>query len=208
MPVIPAGAANSDPVSAIETVRRTAARFDAMKTSGEALVCALWARLGTACLPEAIARAVFNWLCSRCTLVLSNVPGPTAAITVAGARVRDVVFWVPQRAVSVRRARARVVHASPRAASRRAATAALLLLLLHPCYLLHTLARRQLSDAAAAPRARVQNIGLGIGLFSYNGRVCGGISADAAILREPARMLEAMREEFEALRAEVRAKRA
>jgi diacylglycerol O-acyltransferase len=45
--------------------------------------------------PSAVARRVTEFFTSKTIGQLSNVPGPRVAVTMAGARVRSVLGWVP-----------------------------------------------------------------------------------------------------------------
>jgi diacylglycerol O-acyltransferase len=47
-------------------------------------------------LPSPLQQLAVNLLGASASAVVTNVPGPRGAIEVAGHRVQDVVFWVPQ----------------------------------------------------------------------------------------------------------------
>ena len=49
-------------------------------------------------LPPPVSRRMIDFYADKCTCVLTNVPGPTEPMYLAGCRVDDVMFWVPQRA--------------------------------------------------------------------------------------------------------------
>ncbi len=49
-------------------------------------------------LPPAVSRFLIDFLASKCTAVLTNVPGPQMPVYVTGRRLRAMLFWVPQRA--------------------------------------------------------------------------------------------------------------
>jgi hypothetical protein len=45
-----------------------------------------------------VSRGLIDFLANKCTAVVTNVPGPQREISLAGRRVRSMMFWVPQRA--------------------------------------------------------------------------------------------------------------
>lgn len=49
-------------------------------------------------LPGRWSAALLDYLADKCTCVLTNVPGPARTISLGGRPVRDLMFWVPQRA--------------------------------------------------------------------------------------------------------------
>ena len=66
-----------------------------LKTSYEpAVTLGLFAALGY--LPKIVQDQLSDILASRATAVMTNVPGPTEPLTVAGSRLRQMLFWVPQ----------------------------------------------------------------------------------------------------------------
>jgi len=68
-----------------------------LKTSYEpAVTLGVFAALGY--LPKIVQEQLFDLLASRMTAVMTNVPGPTEPLTVAGSRLRQMLFWVPQSA--------------------------------------------------------------------------------------------------------------
>lgn len=70
-------------------------RMEALKATNEAPVTlGLISALGYA--PGAVQQRFFDLLLSRASAVMSNVPGPQHALYLAGARVRQLMFWVPQ----------------------------------------------------------------------------------------------------------------
>lgn len=89
-------------------------------------------------LPVAWEKSLVNHLAGKSAAVVSNLPGPQQALTIAGARLANLVFWPPQTA----------------------------------------------------------GIGVGIGLFSYDGRVTVGISADTALIKDPARIVALFEDEL------------
>jgi len=66
-----------------------------LKTSYEpAVTLGVFAALGY--LPKIVQDQLFDLLASRMTAVMTNVPGPPEPLAVAGSRLRQVLFWVPQ----------------------------------------------------------------------------------------------------------------
>lgn len=49
-------------------------------------------------LPKFLSQALVDFYASKCSAVMSNVPGPQEPLTIAGSKVRSMLFWVPQRA--------------------------------------------------------------------------------------------------------------
>lgn len=87
---LPVGEAN--PVLRLHEVRR---RMQELKDSHEALVTlGLQAGLGYA--PRLVQEQMFDLLLGRATAVMTNVPGPQWELRLAGAPIREVIFWVPQ----------------------------------------------------------------------------------------------------------------
>ncbi len=81
----------------LEILKETKQRMDFIKTSGEPIVNALTLRYCMARLPNWITRPMFDMLSDKCTLVLSNVPGPQKKLVLAGKPIERVVFWPPGR---------------------------------------------------------------------------------------------------------------
>jgi diacylglycerol O-acyltransferase / wax synthase len=68
-----------------------------LKTSYEpAVTLGLFAALGY--LPKIVQDQLFDLLVSRSTAVMTNVPGPPEPLTVAGSKIKQLLFWVPQTA--------------------------------------------------------------------------------------------------------------
>ncbi len=80
------------PLERLMTVRR---RMLELKTSYEPSVSlGLFAALGY--LPKVVQDQLFDLLLSLSTAVMTNVPGPTEPLTVAGSTLKQSLFWVPQ----------------------------------------------------------------------------------------------------------------
>lgn len=72
-----------------------ARRVGALKRSAEPLVTyAVLGALGR--VPRFAQRLVVRLLATKTTAVLTSVPGPQQALYLAGRRIRDLFFWVPQ----------------------------------------------------------------------------------------------------------------
>lgn len=73
-------------------------RMDDLKRSAAPVVVYALQKVLLAALPEAVSRALIDFLANKCTAVVTNVPGPQQPIALAGRLVRSFIFWVPQRA--------------------------------------------------------------------------------------------------------------
>lgn len=124
-------------------VTRVKQRMDELKRSAAPIVVYGIQRALLAALPQAVSRWLIDFLANKCTAVVTNVPGPQRDLTLAGRRVRNMMFWVPQRA----------------------------------------------------------NIGLGISVLSFAGKVQVGVIVDARLIPDARDLTRAFEEEFEALRA-------
>ncbi len=81
-----------DPLVRVMTVR---SRMNELK-DGYTAVLAL-AVLGAAGMaPRLLQKQVLDLLASKATAVMTNVPGPQHALYMAGGRLRQMMFWVPQ----------------------------------------------------------------------------------------------------------------
>ncbi len=82
------------PLERVMTLRQ---RMLALKTSYEPrTTLGLFAALGH--LPKLVQDQLFDLLVSRSTAVMTNVPGPSEPLTVAGSVLKQSLFWVPQTA--------------------------------------------------------------------------------------------------------------
>ncbi len=79
----------------LERLKMVRQRMLDLKTSYEpAVTLGLFAALGY--LPKIVQDQLSDMLASRATAVMTNVPGPPEPLTVAGSRLRQMLFWVPQ----------------------------------------------------------------------------------------------------------------
>jgi WS/DGAT/MGAT family acyltransferase len=82
------------PLERLMVVRK---RMLELKTSYEpATTLGLFAALGY--LPKVVQDQMFDLLVHRATAVMTNVPGPPEFLTVAGSKMKQTLFWVPQTA--------------------------------------------------------------------------------------------------------------
>ncbi len=87
---LPVGIEN--PLDRLFEVRR---RMLALKQSMEPPVTlGLFAAIGHA--PQIVQERLFGLLMKRATAVMTNVPGPQDPLYLAGARIKQIMFWVPQ----------------------------------------------------------------------------------------------------------------
>ena len=124
-------------------VRAVKATMDDLKRSVVPIVVYGIQRALLSVLPQGVSRGLIDFLANKCTAVVTNVPGPQREITLAGRRVRSMMFWVPQRA----------------------------------------------------------DIGLGISILSFAGKVQVGVLADTVLVPDAGELVRTFEEEFEALRA-------
>ncbi len=130
---LPVGAA--DPLERLAEVRR---RMLKLKNSYEPPVTlGLFGALGLA--PKIMQDQLFDMLISRASAVMTNVPGPQKEIAIAGAPVKQVMFWVPQSG----------------------------------------------------------DIGMGVSILSYAGKVQFGLITDAALTPDPEAIIGRFEQEFE-----------
>ncbi|MGO9392421.1 wax ester/triacylglycerol synthase family O-acyltransferase [Rhodoblastus sp.] len=132
---LPVGIA--DPIARLHEVRR---RMIALKNSYEAPVTlGLFAALGFA--PKLVQDQLFDLLLSRATAVMTNVPGPQHQLYLAGSRLDQVMFWVPQSG----------------------------------------------------------DLGMGVSILSFGGKVQFGLITDAAMVPDPEAIISRFAPEFEQL---------
>jgi diacylglycerol O-acyltransferase len=71
------------------------ARMEALKTSYQPVISL--GILGVAGLvPKAVQQQALDLLANKATAVMTNVPGPQETLYLAGGRLTDLMFWVPQ----------------------------------------------------------------------------------------------------------------
>jgi diacylglycerol O-acyltransferase len=79
----------------LERVRRVHERMNELKSGRQATVAfGLLAALGMG--PSVLQKPALELLSDKATTVLTNVPGPQQPLYLAGARVKEMMFWVPQ----------------------------------------------------------------------------------------------------------------
>ena len=129
------------PVGVEHPMKRLAAvreRMSALKASYEPrTTLGLFAALGY--LPKPAQDLLLDYLAARATAVMTNVQGPSGALTLAGSRIRQWIGWVPQSG----------------------------------------------------------DIGMGVAISSYAGRVQFGLVTDAALTPDPEALVSRFPEEFE-----------
>lgn len=88
--VLPVGIAN--PIARVQEVRR---RMDELKGGYQALLSyGLLAAVGHA--PRALQDPLLDYMASKATAVMTNVPGPAQPLSMAGRTLSRLMFWVPQ----------------------------------------------------------------------------------------------------------------
>lgn len=118
----------------------TKARMEALKSSYQAQVTyGLLGLVGMA--PKFLQQQVLDLVASKATAVMTNVPGPQLPRYLAGVRLKQQMFWVPQ----------------------------------------------------------ASNIGIGVSILSYDGRVQFGLITDKGLVDDPERIVDRFSVEFEKL---------
>jgi diacylglycerol O-acyltransferase len=126
--------------SPLERLYAVNARMNELKSSKQATVTmGFLAALGMG--PSAIQKPVLDILSEKATAVLTNVPGPQQALYLAGLKVKEMMFWVPQNG----------------------------------------------------------NIGLGLSILSYDGKVFFGLICDHRLVAKPSDISSRFKKEFEKL---------
>ncbi len=83
--------------SPVERVHEIRARMREMRSGFQpALAYLLLAVLGP--LPQGLQTVVLEYLAGKASAVMTNLPGPTMPVRLAGARIARMLFWVPQSA--------------------------------------------------------------------------------------------------------------
>jgi WS/DGAT/MGAT family acyltransferase len=87
---LPVGIAN--PIARLQEVRR---RMDELKGGYQAVLAyTLLEVVGRA--PKLVQDPILAYLASKCSAVMTNVPGPKSPLSLAGRRLSRMMFWVPQ----------------------------------------------------------------------------------------------------------------
>lgn len=82
----------------VDTILTAHREMSAIKASGLAFAVMATIKVAFATLPSSLAAFLTDFLASKTTGVLTNVPGPTSHVAIAGAKAHDIVFWAPSRA--------------------------------------------------------------------------------------------------------------
>ena len=118
----------------------TKARMEALKSSYQAQVTyGLLGLVGMA--PKFLQQQVLDLVASKATAVMTNVPGPQLPRYLAGVKLKQQMFWVPQ----------------------------------------------------------TSNIGIGVSILSYDGKVQFGLITDKGLVDDPERIVDRFSAEFEKL---------
>jgi len=126
--------------SPLERLYTVNERMNKLKSSKQAVVTlGFLAALGMG--PTVVQKPVLDMLSKKATAVLTNVPGPQEPIYMAGSKMKQMMFWVPQNG----------------------------------------------------------QIGLGISILSYDGKIFFGLIADRRLVADPSAVITRFRGEFEKL---------
>lgn len=124
----------------LERLYATKARMEALKSSYQAQVTySLLGLVGMA--PKFLQQQVLDLVASKATAVMTNVPGPQSSRYLAGVKLKQQMFWVPQ----------------------------------------------------------TSNIGIGVSILSYDGKVQFGLITDKGLVDDPERIVDRFAVEFEKL---------
>jgi WS/DGAT/MGAT family acyltransferase len=77
-----------------ERLQEVSQRMTALKNSSEAVV-ALGILSGIGLTPADVQQQLVNLFGAKATAVMTNVPGPPMPLYMAGAKITDIMFWVP-----------------------------------------------------------------------------------------------------------------
>jgi len=126
--------------SPLERLYAISDRMNELKSSKQAAVTlGFLSALGMG--PSVVQKPVLDMLSQKATAVLTNVPGPQQPLYLAGSKMKEMMFWVPQNG----------------------------------------------------------NVGLGISILSYNGKVFFGMISDHRLVANPSAIISRFRGEFEKL---------
>ena len=124
----------------LERMYAVNSRMNELKSSKQAAVTlGFLAALGMG--PSVVQKPVLEMISEKATAVLTNVPGPQQPLYLAGSKMKEMMFWVPQNG----------------------------------------------------------NIGLGISILSYNGKVFFGLISDHRLVADPSKIISRFKGEFEKL---------
>ena len=71
--------------------------MDVIKQSAEPVINSWTMYYLMARLPSYLSKIVFDMVTDKCSMVVSNVPGPRQKLSMNGDVVEGAVFWPPQR---------------------------------------------------------------------------------------------------------------
>jgi NRPS condensation-like uncharacterized protein len=86
------------PKDLLERLMAVKRRMDSLKGGLEPMVIYGAVQVFLSALPFRVSRVLIDFFANKCTSVVTNVPGPTHALTFGGQKVRTLMYWVPQRA--------------------------------------------------------------------------------------------------------------